>query len=129
LVALAAVGLAVAYAALRWRPFRVEVRGGSMRPTLQPGDWALAVVKPVHVGDVVVVEHPGRPGFDLVKRVTALPGDATPDGSQLGPDEFWLEGDAGPASSDSRAFGPVRRTDVKATLVYVWWPPDRRGRV
>ena len=29
-------------AALRLRPFRVEVLGDSMRPTLEPGDWCLA---------------------------------------------------------------------------------------
>src|SRR5262245_52176221 len=80
LVAVGAAGLAVAYATLRWRPFRVEVRGDSMLPTLEPGDWALAVDTPVRVGDVVVVEHPRRPGFELVKRVTAMPGDTAPDG-------------------------------------------------
>jgi type IV secretory pathway protease TraF len=129
LVAAAAVGLAVAYAALRWRPFRVEVRGGSMLPALEPGDWALAMTTPVRAGDVVVVEHPERPGFELVKRVVAVPGDAAPDGRMLGADEYWVEGDAGGSSSDSRAFGPVGRADVKGTVVYVWWPSRRRGRV
>lgn len=123
-----ALGLAVAHAALRWRPFRVEVRGGSMLPTLEPGDWALAVTRPVRAGDVVVVEHPRRPGLELVKRVVAVPGDAIA-GRVLGADEYWVEGDAGGSSSDSRAFGPVTRGDVKGTVVYVWWPSGRRGRV
>ena len=122
-----AIGVAVAYAALRWRPFRVEVRGDSMLPTLEPGDWALAVRMPVRVGDVVVVEHPGRPGFELVKRVVAGPRDTVAGGPVLGADEYWIEGDAGASSSDSRAFGPVRRAAVKGTLVYVWWPAGRRG--
>ena len=40
----------------------VEVAGASMRPTLEPGDWALAFrARRVHRGDVVVVEHPERP--------------------------------------------------------------------
>src|SRR5213593_1073769 len=39
----AAVGVAFAYSFLRWKPFKVEVRGPSMAPTLVPGDWALAV--------------------------------------------------------------------------------------
>jgi type IV secretory pathway protease TraF len=100
-----------------------------MLPTLEPGDWALALVKPVHRGDVVVVEHPERPGFELVKRVTAVPGGTVSDGRVLGLDEYWIEGDAGSRSSDSRAFGPVRRRDVKGTVVFVLWPSRRLGRV
>ncbi|HEU4864838.1 MAG TPA: S26 family signal peptidase [Actinomycetota bacterium] len=128
-MAAAGFGLAVAYAALRWRPFRVEVRGDSMLPTLEHGVWALAVVRPVRAGDIVVVEHPERPGFELVKRVVAVPGDAAPDGRMLRADEYWVEGDAGVGSSDSRAFGAVGRAHVKGTVVYVWWPSGRRGRV
>ena len=100
-----------------------------MLPTLEHGDWAIAIVKPIRVGDVVVVSHPERPGFDLVKRVTATPGDVVSNGRVLASDEYWVEGDAGPSSSDSRAFGPVRRADVKGTVVFVWWPSGRRGRV
>lgn len=100
-----------------------------MVPTLEPGDWALAVVRPIRTGEVVVVQHPERPGFELVKRVTATPGDVVSDGRVLAADEYWVEGDAGASSSDSRAFGPVRRADVKGSVVYVWWPARRRGRV
>ena len=128
-MAVVAFGLAVAYAALRWRPFRVEVHGDSMVPTLESGDWAIAVRTPVRVGAVAVVEHPGRPGFELVKRVVAGPGDAVPDRTVLGAAEYWVEGDAAGSSSDSRAFGPVRGAGVRGTVVYVWWPAARRGRV
>ena len=127
-MAVVAIGLAVAYAALRWRPFRVEVRGDSMFPTLRAGDWALAVRRPVRAGDVVVVEHPDRPGFELVKRVVAVPGDAV-EGTLLDTDAYWVEGDAGASSSDSRAFGPVREVAVKGTVVLIWWPAGRLGRV
>jgi type IV secretory pathway protease TraF len=129
LVAVIAFGLTVAYAALRWRPFRVEVHGDSMFPTLEFGDWAIAVRAPVRVGAVVVVEHPRRPGFELVKRVVAGPADTVADGTVLGADEYWVEGDADDRSTDSRTFGPIRSADVKGTLVYVWWPSARRGRV
>ena len=48
-----------------------------MVPTLLPGDWALAVSgRRARRGDVVVVEHPGRPGYEMVKRVTAVPGES-----------------------------------------------------
>jgi nickel-type superoxide dismutase maturation protease len=121
-------GIAAAYGFRRWRPFRVEVAGASMRPMLEPGDWALAVrVRRVRRGDVVVIEHPERPGFELVKRVVHVPGDVAPDGSEL-VDEVWIEGDAPEASSDSRRFGPVPLVLVRGTVRFVWWPLARLGR-
>ena len=101
-----------------------------MRPALEPGEWALAVAtRRVRRGGVVVVEHPRRPGFEMVKRVVALAGDLAPDGRELGPDELWVEGDTPDESTDSRAFGPVRREHVKATVRLVYWPPERRRLV
>jgi mitochondrial inner membrane protease subunit 2 len=118
-------GLAAAYGFRRWRPFRIEVEGASMRPTLEPGDWAIAVrVRRVHRGDVVVVEHPDRVGFELVKRVTHLPGDVAPDGLVL-VDRVWVEGDDPEGSSDSRTFGPVPPGLVRGRVGFVWWPPGR----
>jgi signal peptidase I len=123
LVALFA-GIAAAYGFQRWRPFRVEVAGTSMRPTLEPGDWALAIrVRSVRRGDVVVVEHPERPGFELVKRVVYLPGDVAPDRLAL-VDGVWIEGDEPEGSTDSRAFGPVAVERVRARVRWVWWPPE-----
>ena len=115
---------------VRLKPFRVEVRGSSMLPSLSPGDWALAVAASRYRrGDVVVLEHPGRPGFELVKRVSRLPGDLTPDGRVLGPDEFWVEGDRPEASTDSRSFGPVRLEHLEARVCLVYWPFQRRRRL
>src|SRR3990170_430903 len=42
-LAAATLTLGAVYAFLRWRPVRVEVRGRSMAPTLESGDWVLAV--------------------------------------------------------------------------------------
>jgi nickel-type superoxide dismutase maturation protease len=107
----------------------VEIEGGSMAPLLAPGDWAM-VVTPGRFrgGDVVVVEHPTRPGYEMVKRVTAMPGAAVGD-RQLGPDEFWVEGDFGAASTDSRQFGPVGRDALKAKVLLIYWPKERRRLV
>jgi inner membrane protease subunit 1 len=131
--ALAAVGVAVAvaYSFLRWKPFRVEVAGLSMAPTLLPGDWALAVRhsrlrRRAARGAVVVVEHPGRPGFEMVKRITGVPGDLAPNGAILGPDEWWVQGDEPAESTDSRHFGPIRTEHVKAVVRMIYWPPPRR---
>ena len=46
---------------LRHRPSRVAIEGPSMAPTLFPGDW------------VVVVEHPGRPAYEIIKRLVGIP--------------------------------------------------------
>jgi signal peptidase I len=123
--AAAVAGLAAAYGFRRWRPFRIEVEGTSMRPTLEPGDWAIAVrARRLRRGDVVIVEHPDRVGFELVKRVTHLPGDVAPDGLGL-VDLVWVEGDDPEGSSDSRTFGPLLPGLVRGRVLLVWWPPGR----
>jgi signal peptidase I len=121
------VGLGVAYSFLRWRPFRVEISGPSMAPTLLAGDWALAV-NPGRLqrGVVVVIEHPLRPGFEMVKRITGVPDELTPDGRILGEEEWWVEGDNRAESTDSRHFGPVSTGGVKARIRLIYWPPSRR---
>ncbi len=123
-----AVGVAVAWAVLRRRPFRVEIEGASMVPTLLPGDWALAApIRRYRRGDVVVVEHPGRPGYEMVKRLAAVPGDRVGDDRVLAEDEYWVEGDHPASSTDSRGFGPVRRGSLRARVLVIYWPSDRRG--
>jgi len=99
-----------------------------MAPTLLPGDWVIVVIPSSYRrGDVVVVEHPGRPGYEMVKRLIAIPGD--PIGERvLAPGEFWVEGD-GPASTDSRHFGPVTEAALKARAQVLYRPRERWGRV
>ena len=100
-----------------------------MVPTLMPGDWALAVARRrFRRGDVVVVEHPGRPGYEMVKRITSVPNERVGE-RMLAGDELWVEGDSEDASTDSRHFGPVRREQVKAKVVLVYWPKERRRRI
>ena len=68
-----------------------------MAPTLLDGDWVLARGDGrARVGQVVVLEHPQRPGLLIVKRV-----------ERIGEDGFWVLGDAPEASTDSRQFGAV----------------------
>lgn len=100
-----------------------------MVPTLMPGDWALAVARRrFRRGDIVVVEHPGRPGYEMVKRIKGMPSERVGDRT-LTDDELWVEGDREDASTDSRHFGPVRREQVKAKVVLVYWPTSRRRRI
>ena len=126
LVAGLALVVAAAAAVARYRPARVAIEGSSMAPTHLPDDWVL-VVTPDHFDrdDVVVVEHPQRPGYEIVKRLVAVPGDEF-DGRVLEPDEYWVEGDFAEHSTDSRAFGSVMRAQLKAKAVLIYWPLERR---
>lgn len=77
-----------------------------MAPTLRHGDWIVAWrCTRAQVGDVVVLEHPQRPGLLVVKRV-----------ARLGPGGYWVLGDCPEASTDSRHFGPV--SDLVGRVVW-----------
>lgn len=122
----AAVAIAVGVAAARLT--RYEIAEESMRPALEPGDWVVALRHPGRIapGDVVVLDLPGRPGFEIVKRVTAVEGDTleTPDGPRtVPPGEVWVMGDDPSAGSvDSRHFGPVQRAQITARLLWRYRP-------
>jgi nickel-type superoxide dismutase maturation protease len=123
------IAAGVAWACLRWKPSRVLIEGGSMAPTLVPGDWALTIpLRHPKIGDVVVVEDPRRPGYEMVKRLTAGPGDLVGDRT-LDADAWWVEGDLAAASTDSRQFGPVRSDELRGKVVLIYWPRERRRRV
>jgi len=114
----------------RWRPFRVGVEGSSMAPTVRQGDLLVAIrTVAARSGDLVVAEHPTRPGYELVKRLVAGPADDVPGHRTLAPGEVWLTGDASDASTDSRSFGPVRASAIRGVVVYRYWPPERIGRI
>jgi nickel-type superoxide dismutase maturation protease len=104
----------------RWRVYRV--RGASMYPTLEDGDYVLvdgdAYRKvPPRPGDVVVARHPFYEGRYIVKRVRSV----LPRGS------LFLEGDASYDSTDSHALGPIPLSQVIGRVVCRW--PLRRARV
>lgn len=80
---------------------RFRVTGDSMRPLLVPGEEVLIDPTAYHrrapqPGDVVVAEHPQRPGFRLIKWVVAVE-----------PQGCFLQGVNLAASTDSRTFGWV----------------------
>ena len=102
------------------RAFTVEVAGRSMLPTLEPGDWLLAVrAGTIERGDLVVVRHPSR-GLELVKRVAAVPGERG-----LGPDRYLVVGDNPEESTDARTFGPVERSAIAGVVVARYHPRPR----
>lgn len=83
---------------------RYEVAQRSMLPNLRPGDEVVVTdSRPAQVGDIVVFEHPDRPGFWMVKRVVSPP-------TELPSDRAWVFSD-NPAEtrSDSRTLGALPR--------------------
>jgi len=109
---------------------RVRIKGRSMAPALLPGERVLfdrlAFVRDrPRTGDVALVQHPERRGLRIVKRITAVSGDRA-GGRLLERGEYWVEGDNAAASTDSRAFGPVRRRHLLARGWLVYWPAGNR---
>ena len=102
------------YPTFRWPLLRVAVSEFSMVPTLRHGDWLLALrTRRVRPGQIVLAEHPSRPGFLLVKRAARRC-----DGG------WWLESDFpdGPGVTDSRHFGPVPAGAVVGLVLLRYWP-------
>jgi signal peptidase I len=124
---------------------RFRVAESSMEPALVPGDRLLSVrpADRVERGRLVVFEHPGRPGFMLVKRVIGLPGETVtvrggvvsvdgepavdvwgvgptrPDGMwETGPHELFVLSDNRQSTrADGRTFGPI---DGRSAYRVVW---------
>jgi signal peptidase I len=99
------------------------VRGESMVPTLQAGDRAVAI-RPLRVrpGHLVVLRDPSQPSRTLVKRALWL--GWQPRFRRV----VWVEGDNPAASTDSRDFGSIPRRQVRAVLVWIYYPAQRSGR-
>jgi len=82
-----------------------------MEPSLPNGAWVVA--RPVRSGDpklgqVVVVEHPYRPGFELIKRVSAV-------SRERG--LLWIAGDNRLQSTDSEEFGALPLSLLRGVVV------------
>jgi signal peptidase I len=114
-------------------------------------------IERVSRGDLVVFWFAGEPGKSYIKRVIGLPGDrvriergvvyvndlrlgedyvpagyrdtvSTPE-IAVRSDYYYVLGDHRSSSSDSRAWGPVHRSNIYGKAVFVYWPPDRIGPV
>jgi signal peptidase I len=48
---------------------------------------------------------------------------------RIGPDHYFVLGDHRSSSNDSRAWGTVPRKNIYGKAVFVYWPPDKMGRV
>jgi nickel-type superoxide dismutase maturation protease len=100
---------------------RVTVEGRSMEPSLLPGDRLLLVpARGLRPGQVVAAPDPRQPERLLVKRVVWV---------DTGRRLVWVEGDNLPHSTDSRAFGPLRRRAIVGRALYRYAPASRAGPV
>lgn len=110
------------------RAFVIEgylVRGDSMSPTLQDGDYVFIYKRayaqhPPKRGDIVIAT-PRQYTQKVVKRIAVLPGESYQTGEDtkelLDPGEYFLVGDNLSVSEDSRTFGPVDAWDIKGRVV------------
>ena len=97
----------------------VEVRGDSMSPNYNDGDWLLFRLLPAKskadelVGKVVLIQRRSNLGEDFlqVKRVIKVHNhnDET---------EIWVEGDNKEKSTDSRSWGALDSSEVIGKLVF-----------
>ena len=111
----------------------------------------------VERGDMVVFWFPGDLTKSYIKRVIGLPGDTVeidhgtvlvngrplvedyiPEDyrdsqslplERIEADRYFVLGDHRSSSSDSRSWGTVPRTYIYGKAVFVYWPPDKMGRV
>ena len=107
----------------------VEVRGESMSPNYNDGDWLLFRLLPAKskaselVGKVVLIQRQSEFGTDFlqVKRVTQVSDSASASSSSSASSalktEIWVEGDNKGESTDSRSWGPLNSDEVIGKLI------------
>lgn len=146
----------VGFGVLGTRLRRYEISEDSMEPALSHGDYVIAsrLKATPRRGDVVIFQHPAKPGFYMSKRVLGLPGEdlviqsgqVTANGHiiaepwahgaiqgdhewQLGTNDLvMLSDNRQKPTEDSRTFGPVQMAEMwRAEFRY--WPLPHIGPV
>jgi signal peptidase I len=100
---------------------KIEVRGDSMSPNYNDGDWLLFYLLPAKskaealVGKVVLIQRHSEVGTDFlqVKRVSKVTNDPDFDKEV----KIWVEGDNKEKSTDSRSWGALDSSEVIGKLI------------
>jgi signal peptidase I len=105
---------------------KIELRGDSMSPNYNDGDWLLFRLLPAKskmasraqglVGKVVLIQRQSDVGKDFfqIKRVIKISNN--PDSSKEV--KIWVEGDNKSASTDSRSWGALNYEEVIGKLIF-----------
>lgn len=108
--------------------FFYQALGPSMQPTLNDtGDVLITeAVTPrlqrLRKGDIVVATKPTNRRVSILKRIVGMAGDEV-DGAIVPPGHVWLQGDNSAQSTDSRHYGAVPLSLVRAKAWCRIWPP------
>jgi len=95
----------------------VELRGDSMSPNFNDGDWLLFRLLPakVRVGKVVLIQRNSDLGKDFLQVKRVIKADESNESNET---KFWVEGDNKSASTDSRSWGALDSTEVIGKLLF-----------
>lgn len=134
-----------------------RVKGESMTPNLRDGELILTEKVSYRFsepkrGDIIVFKAPGTNDVDYIKRIIGLPDDqliisngaiyvngrilkekyetqSTNSSVDLTipSNEYFVLGDNRAASSDSRTFGPIKRSVIEGRAWVVYWPLIKLG--
>jgi signal peptidase I len=96
--------------------------------------WSTRDKRNLEVGDVVILVSPRDPTKIMIKRITAMPGDAiyiieTGETKVIDEGHCWVEGDNQQSSYDSNNFGQVPLGLIEGKVCFIVWPLHRIGRI
>lgn len=96
--------------------------------------WIVKDKTKLKIGDVVILVSPRDPNKSLIKRISAMPGDAiyliqTGETKVIEDGHCWVEGDNQQSSFDSNIFGQVPLALIGAKVYFIVWPIDRMRQI
>lgn len=104
----------------------IEVRGDSMSPNFNDGDWLLFRLLPAKsgikakalvgklIGKVVLIQRNSDLGKDFLQVKRVIKVDESNESNEI---KFWVEGDNKANSTDSRSWGALDSSEVIGKLV------------
>lgn len=100
------------------QPYRMS--GVSMEPFLEDGEYFLVnkMDKDFKGGDIVVFKNPDNPNYDSIKRIQD-----PPENINLRDNEYYVLGDNKEKSTDSRNFGPIKKSSITGKYWFSYYKP------